>query len=122
MSPPGSAEVDLEVLLLEIGEASTDVFVPENRWLEEVGPAQDVQKPVHVEGRKPIVTLRELISNLMHLGGLVHRTTNEEDALSRAGHFLRGAGACCGSCFGLCSKLSFLAFSAGETFQCTHLT
>jgi hypothetical protein len=63
---------------LKISPASFRQFVACDRELGQPEFAKNFVKAVNIEGRKGVRVLAKMLGNLMHLGRLIHRTTDKE--------------------------------------------
>src|SRR5262249_33556208 len=70
--------VDRKVVLLEIVQCPRRQLVAERRHLRQPEPLQDVRVPVVEVAGEETITLDQLLSDLVHLRGLVLRPADEQ--------------------------------------------
>ena len=74
-----SPVVDHDPLLLQVFHATACVWGSEDRSVEYSATSQMLQDAIGIIRREPTIAVGEFPGDLMHLCGLIHRSTNEQD-------------------------------------------
>jgi len=82
--PSTPPPVDGEILSLQILPASPGEFVADDGELQQLHPPHQFECAVAVIGRERLLVLGQMVRDLVHLRGLVHRAADEEDALGHS--------------------------------------